>query len=147
MEWRDLIPGYSAYKLLTKPIKGEKLSDYASCAPTAEKCEASEAVAKLECRKCINAIMIDALKKILPIAGVSFVKGAGGIMLRQLAKSLAKAAAEKGAKSLGASVLGPIGVGIAVLSAADALTAIYKAVDIINTGLKARDKYCKCGES
>ena len=147
MEWLDLVPGYSAYKLLTKPIKGEKLSDYANCAPTVEKCEASEAVAKLECWNCIRAIMIDALKEILPLAGVSIAKGAGGIVLRQLAKSLAKAAAEKGAKSLGASILGPIGVGIAVLSAADALTAIYKAVDIINTGFKARDHYCKCGTS
>ena len=147
MELLDLLPGYSAYKLLTQPIKGEKLSDYANCAPSPEDCEASPIIAKMECWNCIKRIMWDALLKILPLAGVSVVKGTGGILLRQLAKSLAKAAAEKGAKSLGAAVLGPIGVGIAVLSAADALAAIYKALDIINTGFRAKDEYCKCGEN
>jgi len=147
MEWLDLIPGYSAYKLLTRPINGEKVSDYESCKPSPEECEASEPGAKLECWNCIRRIMLDALKQILPLAGVGLVKGAGGIMLKQLAISLAKAAAAQGAKSLGASILGPIGVGIAVLSAADALVAIYKAIEIINAGFKARDIYCKCEET
>ena len=147
MDWTDFVPGYSAYKLLTRPLDGEKISDYASCAPSAGDCEADAATAKLQCWKCIRAKMFNALQKILPLAGIALVKGAAGIVLKELAKSLAKAAAAQGGKSLGAAFLGPIGVGIAILSTADVLVAIYKALDIINAGFAADKEYCKCEET
>ncbi|NJB84362.1 hypothetical protein GGR26_000107 [Lewinella marina] len=144
MDWTDLIPGYSAYKLLTEPIIGENVSDYADCSPSAEECETDAVIATRECTQCVQDRMLEGLTDVLPLAGVGIVKGAGGIIIQQLAKSLARAAAAQGAKSAAAAVLGPVGVGIAVLSAADALTAIYKSLDVAKAALDGIDAYCQC---
>ncbi|THH35592.1 hypothetical protein [Neolewinella litorea] len=146
MEWTDLIPGYSAYQLLTNPINGEDVEDYAGCAPTEEACESDPVIAAQDCARCVQRKLLAGLSEVLPLAGVGIVKGAGGIIIKELAKSLAKAAAAQSTKSLGAAFLGPIGVGIAALSAADALTAIYKALDMAKAAIDAEGRYCRCGD-
>jgi hypothetical protein len=145
MSLLDLIPGYSAAKLLSSHTQGEDVPDYATCKVTPEKCRASVVAAEEECATCVKGIMWAGLLKVLPLCGGGLVKGAAGMGIRQLAKSLAKAAAVQLTKSGAAAVLGPLGVGIAVLGLADVLVALYKALDIIDSMMKAKKQYCKCG--
>ena len=145
MSLLDLIPGYSAAKLLSSHTQGEDESDYAHCSVTQTKCSADVQAAEDDCRRCVDGIMWAGLKNVLTLCGAGLVKGAVGITIKELASSLAKAAAVAGAKSSAAAVLGPIGVGIIALSIADTLVALYKALDIITSAQNAEKKYCKCG--
>lgn len=145
MSWKHLIPGYSAAKILTSHIQGEDEADYAHCRATPSQCESDVLVAEDKCRRCVNTIMWNGLKVVLPLCGAGFVKGAVGLGLQHLAASMAKAAAAAATKSSAAAVMGPIGVGIAALAIADTLVALYKALDIVTSSLDAQKKYCECG--